>query len=228
MSEIEWGEWVDIGLSDVEGTVSYWSDWTGWSSGLLNDCYDAPDYPHKDKPERTENRKILVQKDAAGEVVAYGSVAIDKMPEIEAFDENETLLMLHDKKADPFQLMERRMSPADFAKATAHHYRESSISNTDGYGIRYRDGKQECTITIAAADSAAPSTAAGNMFMSAEVTWTFPFKFKRVFEVHGQSLDSTCWVNLGTPTNTSVAYREFSPTSTTAKGVKLTAWGVFK
>lgn len=178
--------------------------------------------------ERKENRKVLVKTDVNGDITDYGSIAIDKLPQIENIIENETLIMVHDKNADRFQQMERGIIASDFAKALAHNFRESSVVNGNGTAIRYRDGFQICYVHIPASESDAPDNAVGSIFRSDNVEWVFPMKFHRVFLVQGQCLDSGGWVTTGLPSSTSVNYREFSPSSTSARGVKIVAWGTWK
>lgn len=77
--------------------------------------------------------------------------------------------------------------------------------NKDGRYVKFLDGTMRCHRDILVVPNA--STAEGNLFTSATVTWTFPVAFADPPLVSGQAESIDCWVVDSTPTTTTVALR---------------------
>lgn len=91
-------------------------------------------------------------------------------------------------------------------------------SNANGEYVKYFDGRLECTFTDAGVQDT--STAYGNIFgYATSSTWTFPATFIAAPIVTPGQVVLGRWLAVNPPTTTTVAYRQYSATSSAATQV---------
>jgi len=92
-------------------------------------------------------------------------------------------------------------------------------SNANGEYVRFADGTQICTATVA--ETLGVETASGSIFTSpSDITWTYPVAFSAVHAVIGATLrnDRFGGISLRTRGNTTALYRHWFSTSLAAGG----------
>ncbi len=108
ISEYDWGDW---------------GDWSGWAYSEISAI--IPEIPIIEPlPDRVVHRNILVISDRDDKIVAYPSVAIDKLVQEVMIDPESTRIMFHDENHNmrlSNQQMEKGIRVSDFIESIMPH-----------------------------------------------------------------------------------------------------------
>lgn len=96
-------------------------------------------------------------------------------------------------------------------------------SNANGEFVRFADGTQICTRVTSPAD--APDTAIGALFVSGQVSWTFPAAFAAAPVAFGSVSDEFSYLAFAAPSTTAVTGRAHRPVAGTTTQWRISAIG---